>query len=83
MPGQTAQYGLRKIAQIKKGDVVAVSGAMGPVGQVTIALAHKVGAKVIASAGSEEKVKFLKEQYGVERAFNCASFSLRLTRGSS
>ncbi|GJN91457.1 hypothetical protein Rhopal_004480-T1 [Rhodotorula paludigena] len=70
MPGQTAQYGLRKIAQIKKGDVVAVSGAMGPVGQVTIALAHKVGAKVIASAGSEEKVKFLKEQYGVERAFN-------------
>lgn len=33
-----------------------VSGATGPVGQMTIALAHRVGAKVIASAGSDEKV---------------------------
>ncbi|GAA6052647.1 hypothetical protein JCM3770_003910 [Rhodotorula araucariae] len=70
MPGQTAWWGIHQVGKVKKGDAVFVSGAMGPVGQVTIGLAHQLGAKVIASAGSDEKVKFLRETYGVERAFN-------------
>ncbi|GAA5898645.1 hypothetical protein JCM6882_000887 [Rhodosporidiobolus microsporus] len=70
MPGQTAWWGINKIGKPQKGETVFVSGATGPVGQVTIGLAHKAGAKVIASAGSDEKVKFLKEHLNVEVAFN-------------
>lgn len=70
MPGQTAWYGLKFIGKPQKGETVFVSGAMGPVGQVTIALAHASGCKVIASAGSEEKVKYLREELKVERVFN-------------
>lgn len=70
MPGQTAWYGLKFIGKPQKGETVFVSGAMGPVGQVTIALAHATGCKVIASAGSEEKVKYLRDELKVERVFN-------------
>ncbi|GAA5969306.1 hypothetical protein JCM11641_007545 [Rhodosporidiobolus odoratus] len=70
MPGQTAWWGMEKIGKPQKGETVFVSGATGPVGQVTIGLAHRAGAKVIASAGSDEKVKYLKEELGVEVAFN-------------
>lgn len=70
MPGQTAWYGLKFIGKPQKGETVFVSGAMGPVGQVTIALAHAAGCKVIASAGSEEKIKYLREELKVECAFN-------------
>ncbi|GAA6031878.1 hypothetical protein JCM8097_003315 [Rhodosporidiobolus ruineniae] len=70
MPGQTAWWGINKIGQPQKGETVFVSGATGPVGQVCIGLAHARGAKVIASAGSDEKVKFLKEHLKVEVAFN-------------
>lgn len=70
MPGQTAWYGLKFIGKPQKGETVFVSGAMGPVGQVTIALAHATGCKVIASAGSEEKIKYLRDELKVERVFN-------------
>ncbi|BGP52798.1 hypothetical protein JCM8202_003878 [Rhodotorula sphaerocarpa] len=70
MPGQTAWWGLKFIGKPQKGETVFVSGATGPVGQVTIALAHAAGCKVIASAGSEEKVKYLRDELKVERAFN-------------
>ncbi|GAA6006453.1 hypothetical protein JCM10207_004939 [Rhodosporidiobolus poonsookiae] len=70
MPGQTAWWGMREIGKPQKGETVFVSGATGPVGQVTIGLARAAGAKVIGSAGSDEKVKFLKEELGVDVAFN-------------
>ncbi|ORY90230.1 NAD-P-binding protein [Leucosporidium creatinivorum] len=70
MPGQTAVYGLKQIAKLKKGETIFVSGASGAVGQLVIALAHSVGAKVIASAGSEDKVDYLKNELKVEVAFN-------------
>ncbi|GAA5827075.1 hypothetical protein JCM11251_002232 [Rhodosporidiobolus azoricus] len=70
MPGQTAWWGMTQIGKPQKGETVFVSGATGPVGQVTIGLAHKAGAKVIASAGSDEKVAFLRDHLKVEKAFN-------------
>lgn len=70
MPGQTAWWAVEKVAKLSKDDTVFVSGASGPVGQVTLALAKKIGAKTIASAGSPEKVDFLRDTYGVDRAFN-------------
>ena len=37
---------------------------------MVIAFAHAKGCKVIASAGSDEKVAFLKDELKVEHAFN-------------
>jgi len=70
MPGQTAAVGLREIGKPKKGETIFVSSASGAVGQMVIALSHRAGLKVIAAAGSDEKVQILKDKLGVEYAFN-------------
>ena len=70
VPGQTAAWALQQVAHVKKGDTVFVTGAMGPVGQVTLGLCHALGARTIASAGSAEKVAFLRDVYKVDCAFN-------------
>lgn len=70
MPGQTAAVGLSQIGKPQKGETIFVSSASGAVGQMVIALAHRVGLKVIAAAGSDEKVEILKSKLGVEFAFN-------------
>ena len=61
MPGLTAYAGLLKIAVLKEGDVVFVSGGAGAVGSMVCQIAKAKGHKVIASAGGPEKVAFLKE----------------------
>ena len=61
MPGLTAYAGLLKIAALKDGDVVFVSGGAGAVGSMVCQIAKAKGHKVIASAGGPEKVAFLKE----------------------
>jgi len=69
MAGQTGWMGWKEYAHAKAGETVFVSGAAGPVGSFVVQLAKKEGLKVIASAGSEKKVNFLKE-IGVDVAFN-------------
>jgi NADPH-dependent curcumin reductase CurA len=68
--GLTAWVGLNRIANLKNGETVFVSGGAGAVGNATCQLARIHGCKVIASAGSEEKVRFLREELKVEYAFN-------------
>ncbi len=71
MPGLTAYAGLLEIAAFKEGDTVFVSGAAGAVGQVVGQVARLRGAKrVIGSAGSEAKVRYLVEELGFDAAFN-------------
>ncbi|MGW8376309.1 NADP-dependent oxidoreductase [Streptomyces sp. ODS28] len=71
MPGLTAYAGLLEVASFQKGDVVFVSGAAGAVGSQVGQIAKLKGAaKVIGSAGSDEKVRVLKEEYGFDEAFN-------------
>ncbi|WP_340644306.1 NADP-dependent oxidoreductase [Phenylobacterium sp.] len=70
MPGLTAYVGLLKIAALKPGDVVFVSGAAGAVGSVVCQIAKLKGHKVIASAGGPEKTKFLKDELGVDVAID-------------
>ncbi|ATQ42444.1 NADP-dependent oxidoreductase [Caulobacter mirabilis] len=60
MPGMTAWVGLLKIAALKEGDIVFVSGAAGAVGSVVVQIAKLKGHKVIGSAGGADKVAFLK-----------------------
>ena len=70
MPGMTAYAGLLRIAALKEGDVVFVSAASGAVGSVVCQIAKIKGHKVIGSAGGPEKVKFLKEELGVDVAID-------------
>jgi NADPH-dependent curcumin reductase CurA len=69
MPGLTAYAGLLKVAALKEGDVVFVSGAAGAVGSMVCQIAKAKGHKVIGSAGGPEKVAFLKE-IGVDHAID-------------
>jgi len=69
MPGQTAYYAWKEWASPKKGEVAFVTAASGPVGATVVQLAKGDGCKVIASAGSDEKVAFVKS-IGADVAFN-------------
>jgi NADPH-dependent curcumin reductase CurA len=71
MPGLTAYAGLLEVASFKEGDAVFVSGAAGAVGGQVGQIARLKGAsRVVGSAGSEEKVRLLTEEYGFDAAFN-------------
>ena len=69
MTGMTAWVGL-KVVEVKAGDVIFISGAAGAVGNVAGQLAKLRGCRVIGSAGSAEKVRFLREECGFDGAFN-------------
>ncbi len=70
VPALTAYVGLLDIAALKAGDVVFVSGAAGAVGSMAGQIAKLKGAtRVIGSAGSDEKVRWLHE-IGFDAAFN-------------
>jgi NADPH-dependent curcumin reductase CurA len=68
--GLTAWVGLFRIAGLKHGETVFISGGAGAVGSAACQLAKMHGCMVIASAGSEEKVRFLREELKVNYAFN-------------
>ncbi|MDX3224648.1 NADP-dependent oxidoreductase [Streptomyces sp. ME19-01-6] len=71
MTGLTAYAGLIEVASFKEGDAVFVSGAAGAVGSEVGQIAKLKGAsRVIGSAGSDEKVRLLTEEYGFDAAFN-------------
>ncbi|WP_405730850.1 NADP-dependent oxidoreductase [Streptomyces sp. NBC_01537] len=71
MTGLTAYAGLLRVGGFKEGDAVFVSGAAGAVGGQVGQIAKLKGAsRVIGSAGSDEKVKLLIEEYGFDAAFN-------------
>jgi NADPH-dependent curcumin reductase CurA len=71
MPGLTAYAGLLRVGDFREGDVVFVSGAAGAVGSEVGQIAKLKGAsRVIGSAGSDDKVKLLLDEYGFDAAFN-------------
>jgi NADPH-dependent curcumin reductase CurA len=70
MPGMTAYVGLLDIGQLKGGETVFVSAAAGAVGSVACQIAKIKGCRVVASAGSDEKVAWLRDVAGVDAAFN-------------
>ena len=69
MTGMTAWAGLH-LVKVEAGNVIYISGAAGAVGNVAGQLAKLRGCKVIGSAGSMEKVKFLREECGFDIAFD-------------
>lgn len=77
MTALTAYVGLLEVARFTAGDTVFVSGAAGAVGSMVGQIARLKGAaRVVGSAGTEEKVALLTEKYGFDAAFNYRSGDL-------
>ncbi|KAJ3194331.1 hypothetical protein HK101_003000 [Irineochytrium annulatum] len=70
MPGMTAYVGLVDLAKPKKGETLYVSAASGAVGLVVCQIGKLMGLRVVGSAGSDDKVEYLKNVIGVDGAFN-------------
>lgn len=70
MPGMTAYVGLNRIAELKAGETLFVSGGAGAVGSVACQIGRIRGCRVVASAGSAGKVAWLREKAGVDAAIN-------------
>ena len=68
--GHTAYIGLFRIGNLKENQTVLVSSAGGSVGSTVCQIAKIKGCKVIASTGSDEKVAWLKNELGIDHAFN-------------
>lgn len=70
MPGLTAYFGLLDVGQPQKGETVFVSGAAGAVGMTACQIATIQGCRVVGTAGSDEKTKYLTYELGVDAAIN-------------
>ncbi|KAK9377495.1 uncharacterized protein V1513DRAFT_477053 [Lipomyces chichibuensis] len=63
MPGLTAYYSFYKIGEPKKGETILISAAAGAVGQL------------VGSVGSDEKVKYLKDELKFDDVWNYREIS--------
>ncbi len=70
LTGMTAWVGLTRIGELRDGETVFVSAASGAVGSAVCQIAKVRNCRVIGSAGSAEKIAWLKEEAGVDEAFN-------------
>ena len=78
LTGMTAYTGLTRIARLREGDRVFVSGAAGAVGSAAGQIASLLGAShVIGSAGSDEKAELLTEKYGFDAVINYKEAPIR------
>ncbi|HLP72581.1 MAG TPA: NADP-dependent oxidoreductase [Bacteroidales bacterium] len=70
MPGLTAYFGMTDICRPQIGDTIVVSGAAGAVGLTAGQIAKISGARVIGIAGSDEKCRLLKDEFGFDETIN-------------
>jgi NADPH-dependent curcumin reductase CurA len=68
--GLTSYAGLLHVAELREGDVVFVSGAAGAVGSLVVQIAKLRGHFVVASAGSDAKVAFVRDELGADAVFS-------------
>jgi NADPH-dependent curcumin reductase len=69
--GFTSYLGLADVGQLKKGDVLLVSGAAGGVGSSVAQIARELGAsRIVGIAGTPEKCRLLVDQLGYDAAIN-------------
>ncbi len=61
LKGMTAWYLCRRTYRVKKGDTIVVQAAAGGVGQILCQWAKHLGATVIGTVGSDEKVAIAKK----------------------
>ena len=72
----TTYHAFRQCTQLKAGESVLVLGAAGGVGSSAVEVAKALGARVIAAASSEDKLRFARES-GADETINYSEVSLR------
>ena len=72
----TSYHALKDRANIKEGETLLVLGAAGGVGLTAVELGHRMGARVIAAASTNEKLEVCKS-YGAEMTINYAEEDLK------
>jgi len=75
--GLTAYAGLSVVGALKGGETVWVSAAAGAVGSLAVQIAKLHGNRVVASAGSDEKVRWLLDDLDVDAAFSYRTTPVR------
>ena len=68
--GLTAYAGLVHVAELREGDTVWVSAAAGSVGLIVAQLAKARGHRVVGSAGSPDKLAYLRDELGLDAVFD-------------
>src|SRR3989440_11552672 len=67
-PGLTGYAGITQVAKPKKGETVVVSATTGAVGMVAAQVAKRLGVTVVGMASSDEKVRYLVDELGLDAA---------------
>jgi NADPH2:quinone reductase len=67
--GITAHLGVVRDARLQAGETLFVNGGTGGVGSMVVQMSKAIGARVLTTAGSDEKVKACKE-FGADAAIN-------------
>ena len=70
LTGITALMGLDKIGKPKESETLLVSGASGAVGSVVGQIGKIKGCRVVGIAGSDEKIKLIKDKFGFDEGIN-------------
>ncbi|WP_327148340.1 NADP-dependent oxidoreductase [Nocardia sp. NBC_01329] len=68
--GLTAYMGITRVLEVAESDSVLVTGAAGSVGSLAGQIARLRGARVIGTAGSAEKVAWVRETAGFDTCVN-------------
>lgn len=74
--GISGMVGLERVGELRGGETVAVSAAVGGLGHIVVQVAKLAGAHVIGLTGSDEKLELLRS-LGVDRPLNYRREDLR------
>jgi NADPH-dependent curcumin reductase CurA len=70
VPGFTGWYGLKAIGAPKAGETLVVSGAAGATGSLVVQMGKILGLRVVGTAGTDDKCKWLTGELGADAAIN-------------
>jgi NADPH2:quinone reductase len=73
----TSYHALVQRGRLKPGETLLVLGATGGVGTAAVEIGKLLGAKVIAAAGSDEKLAAVQSKYAVDHVVNYAKAPLK------
>jgi NADPH-dependent curcumin reductase CurA len=67
VPGMTAWFGLKRVANLVSGERILITSAAGPVGATAAQIARAMGAaRIVGTASGSEKAEWLKANAGLD-----------------